>query len=435
MINILLGVSGSGKSYEANVFHILVALGKGRLVITNLPVVVEAYAAIDPSYRDLIVLRTKPQAVRGNWRPTREEGAFEVVEGMNETPPPEQRVFGGVWDYFDTWRHPVHGFGPLYVIDEAQYALPVRETVRDVEEWFALHRHFNADVLLITQSYGKLSRAVIDNVQMVYRCRKNIALGAPSSYTRKVQDGVRGEVVNTAIRRYEAKYFKLYRSHTQGGAVEEFNASDVRPLWKHWSFIGAAICLLIVVGMLVFGKTKVNPIGAFTEKPGEKKRLVKLGDPARSTPAALAASAPVRVALAASAPASAPTVIEPYGGKSLHLVGHMQKADGSEAWSFVLAQNGIGVAVLNGDELKAAGYTWKPLHQCAGELRYASTVRFVICDAPQVQYGMPGLQTAQARGGAPARGEVPRGEAVGGAISLGGDPGPVRAPKAASKGA
>ena len=67
MINGLEGIPGSGKSYEACVFQVLAALKEGRKVITNLPLVVDAYAAIDPSYRALIELRHGPAPVRGTW--------------------------------------------------------------------------------------------------------------------------------------------------------------------------------------------------------------------------------------------------------------------------------------------------------------------------------------------------------------------------------
>jgi zona occludens toxin len=67
MINGLEGIPGSGKSYEAVVMHVLPALKAGRKVITNLPLLVDKFSALDPSYGDLIELRTKPQKVLGVW--------------------------------------------------------------------------------------------------------------------------------------------------------------------------------------------------------------------------------------------------------------------------------------------------------------------------------------------------------------------------------
>ena len=393
MINLLLGVSGSGKSYEANVFHILYWLSKGRKVITNLPVIVEAYTAIEPGYADLLEVRKKPQPILGRWEPTREEGAF-VVEGEPQQPAPDARAFAGVWDYYDTWRHPdpKKAWGAVFVLDEAQYFIPAKESSREVEEWYALHRHFNQDVLLLTQSYGKLSRAVVDNVQVVYRCRKNVALGSPSSYTRKVQDGIRGEVVNTTIRRYDPKYFKLYRSHTQGNAAAEFNATDVRPLWKHWSVIGAGICFSIVFLAIVTGNVNLNPSKAAAS--GAQQAKAKLQSKPVQQAAQPVAHAPQQAAplppqpaasQIAQKPANEPDPDpEPYAGREIHLVGVMRQ-QAKVVWSFVLSQNGMPVSYLSDADLKASGYVWNPKHDCGGVLVWKGRGKPIVCDLPTVK--------------------------------------------------
>lgn len=377
MINLILGAPGGGKSYEANVFHILEALKRGRKVITNLPVNVEAYAAIDPGFRDLLEVRRVPSPIRGTWDPSREDSAYHLYPEGREIPAPKgARVFGGVWDYFDTWRHDKTGQGALFVIDECHLAMPKGQTHQHVEEWYSLHRHFNADVVLITQSYGKISQAVRDLVQVVYRVRKNVALGSTKSYTRKVQDGLRGEVVNTSIRQYKSQYFGLYRSHTQGEAASEANASDVRPIWKHWSFIGAAFCAVLLIGILATGKVKAPwmvQASPATTMTGNTLPVVK----AHHAPASASS-----VVTASSAPASAP-VSDPFAGRGLHLVGYM-KGRAREIWTFVISQNGQGLITITDAELQAAGYTWQGHSHCSGVLTYQGGVRNVICDAPQV---------------------------------------------------
>jgi len=417
VINLLIGAPGGGKGYEATVFHILAALARGRKVITNMPLVVERFAALDPAYRELIDLRNSPLPALGTWQPTREAGAF-VIEGDPVQPAPTQRAFASVWDFYDTWKHPTKGFGPLFVLDECQYFMPAKGTSPEIEEWFALHRHFNCDVLLMSQSYGKLSRAVVDAVQLVYRVRKNIAFGSANSYVRKVQDGVRGEVVNTSIRTYEAKYFPLWRSHTQGGSVEELNADDVVPLWRHWSFIGAAICALLVIGMLVFTKTRVNPIGVGAKKITKPSQVDQ--EPAYAVKTYRAGvEQPRPVAAPASAPQQpSPAGVErqasgsdPYGLRTLHVVGHL-RMKGREVWSFLVATNGVGLVVVSDADLIAMGYAWQPFNECAGRLTFGSSSRFVMCDGPTVSYGVPTVRTAQEGGGVPARGEAPPSPAV-----------------------
>jgi len=373
MINLLLGAPGGGKSYEATVFHILVALQKGRKVITNLPLALDAFAAIEPGFAKLIEIRTKSLG-----QPRKDGSA--------------SRVFSRVEDYADPWRH-ADGFGPLIVVDECHFALPKGETDREVEEWFSMHRHFNVDVLLITQSYGKISASVRDLVQMVYRVRKNVALGSTGSYTRKVQDGIRGEVVNTTIRRYEKRYFALYRSHTQGKAVDEFNASDVRPIWKNWTFLGAAVCALILVSMLATGKVRA-PWSPDVAKSASTARALVAAKTAPQ-PAALQASPATPAsspheqpqAQAPAQPASA-AIAEPFAGRGLHLVGWMQLGQ-RRIWSFVVSQNGQAIATITDAELQAAGYEWRGDSQCSGVLEFKGFTRTVLCDSPQVGPGIP----------------------------------------------
>lgn len=252
MINLMLGPPGGGKSYESVVFHVLAALESGRKVITNLPLNVEEFVKIDPRFAKLIELRTK----------SRKEGSH---------------VFGDVSDYGDDWRDPVTGQGPLYVIDECHKALSRDTRNKLVDEWYAEHRHEGADVLLITQSYGKISKAIVDLVQTVYRVKKMTVFGRSDRYIRKVQDGVRGEVMSTVERVYEDRYYKLYKSHTRTlSAVLEADAKDISPAFRKWyraSAIFLAIALLIVGRNVYAWWTKpepAEPVAARTKEHGER---------------------------------------------------------------------------------------------------------------------------------------------------------------------
>lgn len=379
MINLLLGAPGGGKSYEATVFHILPALEKGRKVITNLPLDVERIGQLDAAYADLIELRTGSKA----------EGMCRL--GDAERP---WRAFEHEADYSDPWRR-ADGVGPLYVIDECHLVLPRLGTRRAVEEWFSLHRHENADVLLITQSHGKMSAAVRDLVQVVYRVRKNVALGSMGSYTRKVQDGIRGEVVNVAIRKYEKRYFGLYRSHTRGRSAEELGAADVRPIWKNWTFIGAALCFSVVIALAASGSVRAP--WSVPESTSVTKALpIPVSGPLDAAsangrfPAGTQGTTPVAAAptaVAASAPESVDAP-EPYAGRGLHLTGYLEMR-GRVVWSFAISQNGQAVAAITDADLIKAGYTWHGESHCSGLLVYGKVKRAVICDSPQVGPGIP----------------------------------------------
>lgn len=365
MINLLLGPPGGGKSYEATVYHVLVALNRGRKVITNLPLVLDELELICPGARDLVELR-QPERV-----------GEEMV-----------RPFSRAEHYGDPWRHPDDGAGPLYLIDECHMALPLRGTPIAVEEWYAMHRHELADVLLITQSYGKINKSIRDLVQVVYRCRKATAFGSNDRYIRKVQDGLRGEVVNTTVRVYEKKYFKLYQSHTRSGAGRELAAADIKPLWAHWSFKGAALCAVLA-----------GVIFANTGNPFAPKKPAKPEPVARPAPVVAVPSAPTVAATseqppppATSEPAESKTRAHPWEGYGLHLAAVIRsQRDGNEVLMGLIrvSQNGQPLTTLPFEDLIKAGYSIKVQSDCVLSLSYHGIdVGYVVCDSPKVAPGV-----------------------------------------------
>lgn len=355
MINLLMGPPGGGKSYEAVVYHILVALNRGRKVITNLPLNLDEIELACPGARELI--------------DTRKAERFDGVL---------VRPFAHVNHYGDDWRHPETGSGALYVIDECHKAIPLRGTPIDIEEWYAEHRHELCDVLLITQSYGKINKAIRDSVQVVYRCRKATALGSNTRYIRKVQDGLRGEVTNESIRAYEPKYFRFYSSHTKSGAGQELAASDIRPIWSHWSFRGAAICALLVVGLSIYNTTKPKK----TAPPPKVETVSVQSDP-------VVTSEPVQID---AKPRGPEQKLHPYQGSTLHLqalVKGKRFREGVEQdylnGYVVVAQNGQPITRVSLDDLRETGYQIAYQSSSVISLTYQGfDIGYVIADIPQV---------------------------------------------------
>lgn len=255
MYNLLIGPPGGGKSYEAVVYHVLPTLESGRKVITNLPLNVPEFAKLDARFPALIELRTESKG-----------------QGV------DAHVFGDVADYGSDWRDPKTGQGPLYVIDECHKALPRGGTQRKVEEWFAEHRHEGCDLLLITQSHGKISKAITDSVQVCYRVKKMTTFGRSDRYIRKVQDGVRGEVMSVTEREYESRYYRLYKSHTRSiASVFEADAKDINPAFAKWmraGYIVVALPIVFMVGRYLLAddadaKEPSQPAAARTKEHGE----------------------------------------------------------------------------------------------------------------------------------------------------------------------
>jgi zona occludens toxin len=373
MINLLLGAPGGGKSYEAVVYHVLPALEEGRKVITNLPLDLDHLSTVSPDQLAIVELR----------HPTADN----------------PRPFSKPEDYGDEWRHPETEVGPLYVIDEAHMALPAQGTPREVEEWYAMHRHELADVVLITQSYGKINKAIRELVQLVYRVRKNTALGDNSSYVKKVQDGIRGEVVNTSIRKYKPEYFKFYKSHTRSNkSAQEAFAKDVKPIWRHWSVYGAVAFLLVGAFMAINGA--LNPFG-MAEVSQQKTQTMK--------PAVLDPNEVLRNRLAGNSPgvrrahpenkvvtqleakvASLEQQIEdmentehPLKTVMLHIGGSLASTD-KTLYYIVASQNGQKVFDTTSAELSGMGYDVDARTECLLGISYEKYQRWITCDAPRV---------------------------------------------------
>lgn len=397
MINLLLGAPGGGKSYEAVVYHILPALQQGRKVITNLSLKLEAIEPLYPNARELIEIRTGTKAERPEVDWEKAQALYQRFGIAHKQRQFNPSAFSNVADYGDPWRHPETGSGPLYVIDECHICLPRLSTPVSVEEWYSLHRHESADVLLITQSYGKVNKAIIDLVQVVYRVRKNVAFGSSGSYTHKVQDGIRGEVVNTSIRRYEKRYFKFYQSHTKGGG-QELQANDITPFWKRWPFMGVGICASVLIYM--FSTQDMNFLKT-PQKPAS--RAVR----PQNTPVPMPTPQPVKYIqteqggqggppLAGSAlTVPAPTEIDSPGdlleGRGLHILAHIT-GETKEVWKFGLSQNGQATTMLDLNDLRLAGYSWKPYGDCLGILSGNGTKRTIACDAPTLSATVGGVE-------------------------------------------
>lgn len=392
MINGLEGVPGSGKSYESSVIHVLAALKRGRKVITNLPLNVDAYAAIDPSYRDLLELRTITQPIRGTWDATR-KNAFELFpDGKVKAAPDDLHMFASVWDYYTDWKHPTEGFGPLFVIDECHVALSKENAakLKEVVQWFKLHRHFNVDVLLMTQTFRDVVPSIAALLGMLIRVRKADIIGK-EGYIRKVFGGFRGGLVSTETRNYDPSLFQLYTSHTQGGAVQEFKATDVQSVMVGWRkkqrvVMGVALIAACFTLWLAFRdkpKPPKRPIPATsaTQAPTPKVQPQTL-------PQSAADPAPSRSDDVPEAQGKDP---EPYGTSGVHMTGRMSMG-GRTIYTFLVSHNGAPSHATTDAELVGAGYIWRALSDCAGILEWKGKRRAVTCSVPQQTMAVAGVK-------------------------------------------
>jgi zona occludens toxin len=381
MISLLVGPSGAGKSYEATVFHALPALRAGRQVWTNLPIVHEKFRRLEPAAVHL--LKT-------------------IGDHKDDVSGVRTRAFATLRDY--PTENVTSDVGPLIIIDECHKALPFRGTGQPVEEWFAEHRHARCDVLLITQSYGKISAAIRDNVQTVYKVRKGTAFGFAQKYVRKVQDGLRGDIVNTTVRTYDRKYFGLYRSHTKGTEGLEAGATDIVPIWRRWPVIGAAIVFpLGLFWMLSLGSpfAAAKPKNLDAVQADAKKVLAPSVAP---VDAVIKATADVVSGKKSELKPEATEAMDPYGSKGLHYQGKIGFGR-KVVHLFGVSQGSALIGSVTSEELELAGYKVKIVGECTGWIYYGKTERPVVCDSgAMVVGGVPSVRTRSAVEGTPEGG-------------------------------
>lgn len=359
MINMILGQPGGGKSYEAVAFHILPTLEDGRKVITNLPLNLDAFHGVVPESRKLLEIRTHSQ----------KQGAhcFSVRD-----------------DFEDDWRDHDTGRGALFVIDECHKMYPRIGCDKDVLEFFAEHRHAGIDIILVTQAYGKINPDIRDMVQMVYRVKKMTAFGKSDRYIRKVQDGIRGEIMSTSEREYEPKYFPLYKSHTaSNSAVFEAHAKDISPSYKKWlmasaAFVALGLSIPFVAKAFSGQKASVTEVGqGGTPLAGGIPDLTDVTPPAVQPQKTQTATQTKPEPKQASEPDE-----HPFQGYMLHMQGAIQSKTRT-LMTFLVTQNEKVLNMTTNTQLEQAGYKVTYVSECVAKLEYPN-IRpfFVVCSHP-----------------------------------------------------
>lgn len=360
MINMLIGRPRSGKSYEATAFHVIPAIKAGRLVITNLPLNVDYFCSVFGEHvRDLIVI----------YRPNKD------IKIRFQHP----------FDYKSDWKHPVSGIGPLFIIDECHFAIRKGGTFQATEEWYSMHGHENADVLLITQSYGKVDKNICDMVEILYRVSKKTIFGDESSYIRKVFGGIGGAEMNCETRPYDKSYFPFYRSHTLSDTTGEAFAQDIKPFWKQWPIIGAAVCIVsALIAMVSMSLSGHGLLSTNIESPSVPAPVSTSFEDLHSRFESVKPSAiPYPVA---TTPINKDIVPEdlPYGGFKIAVVGQYN-ISGTVQYLFQALQNGQPTFDIFQSDIEKAGYSVEALNDCAAILRYKNTKWPVTCQFPKVQ--------------------------------------------------
>ncbi|PMM24922.1 zonular occludens toxin domain-containing protein [Vibrio lentus] len=366
-INIIVGRPGSGKSYESVVYHIIPALKEGRKVITNVPLNLEHFESVfGAEILDLIEVREDSYS-----RKSGSVRAFSTAQCFTT----------------DEWKND-DGVGALFVIDECHFVLPSQgrgkqatEHLSGVLDYLSMHRHYGHDILLMTQSLGKLHKDVRAMIQIQYRVSKHTAAGSDKTYTQKVLDGAEGRAaeLNTNVRNYKSRFFPFYISHTKSDkAVNEAHSSDIKPIWKRWYFwigipaIVIALPMSISSALALFGTEPVEEPQAVVVEQAQTNHQEKKRPPVKAPRRSVAHPFDK---LSLSITGSSITSYKDDRGK-LHRQSEVYfKAMNKSRYEFPLKLQ----------DLYMAGYDVAVIGHCLVEIRYDDYQDFVYCEGTKPQ--------------------------------------------------
>lgn len=383
MIFLIAGRPKSGKTFEAVKYHIIPAVKAGRKVITNVTLDIEHFVNVFGEHvRDLIVIVD----FRYN--------DYGAKSGA-------QFYFSKPEHYMDEWRNE-KGQGPLYVVDEAQFPMGKGRTTQELKDFYTMHGHYGIDILLMSQQPRQIDLDVLGLIEIVYRTIKRTALGSDKTYTKKVQDGWRGEVVNTEARSYEKSIFPFYKAHSQSAkSVIEAAAADVKPIWSHWSFKGCAFMMVIFVAMIM--SFDVNPLKAPAVDASEPRSEVQQSPPVTASVPQVKTTAPEFAQQKPPAQTEEKKEKEPkppahpYHKIKLHIVGMTEFGPSDRpttSVNFSASRNGQHLFDLASKELYLAGYNMTVINPCLVHLSYEKFEEYIVCDSPTVGPSLGGQDLA-----------------------------------------
>ncbi len=295
-VKLYVGIMGSGKTYEVVSVVILGALRIGRRVVSNI-----AGLKFDCFVELLLAEGVKREAIGELvhvehdavldpffWRTDkdREKGVETVIQ------PGDVVVLDEIWRFWN-------GFA---VKSEDNERCPPR-----VMNFFRMHRQMthsktgvSCDIALITQDVPDVARRVKGVVEETYRMQKLSALGLDQRYRVDIFNRARitRKPMRSLQRTYEAKYFPLYKSHSQAeegaaGPVEK-NIDDRSNILKGWFFRIALPLCVVILGVSIY------VVVGFFKGPGG----VKTPDAEAKAQGSATAAEPARTARAAPPPAS-----------------------------------------------------------------------------------------------------------------------------------
>lgn len=245
------GLPGAGKSYGVVQHVILPSLEAGRVVVTNIPLNLEAIKKRIPTFK-LVQLEKKCPAQ----------------------------------DWLDSPS------GAVIVIDEAWNWWPAGVTADQIpvpqKTFYAEHRHKvgtdgkSTEIVLVTQDLSQICAFVRALVEETFRCVKLTSVGSTNRfrvdcYTGAVtgQTPPKASLMRQMFGKYQADIYACYQSHTQsktGLAGMEEKADKRGTIFGSWTMKASAAAILLLPVAIYFAVHALTGFRQQVTKVPEAKR-------------------------------------------------------------------------------------------------------------------------------------------------------------------
>lgn len=229
------GLPRSGKSYEACVYHILEALKQGRDVITNIEGINNA------KFSELTGIPEKFVAQMIN--------CVYHEDVLDD----ELRLEAQKKSFVNETKQ-----DSLVVIDEVQDLWPSsnRQKMHMVEQkYFTEHGHKGLDILVMGQDRRDVHNIIRRRIKRVIVFVQQTAVGRNNHYIWTAFEATKPECyqkIRSGPRKYEKKYFGLYKSHSDSTKNKGVYNDDRANILKSWYVVFVAPAFLVFICFAVY---------------------------------------------------------------------------------------------------------------------------------------------------------------------------------------
>ncbi|MFQ6478456.1 zonular occludens toxin domain-containing protein [Klebsiella pneumoniae] len=236
-IILYFGVPGSGKSYEVVNSRVVPALKEGRRVVTNI-------RGLD--------IKLIQNYIKKNDKKYDIKNLGELVSVDHDL-----IQTADFFPYFDEEEKPVENTfvkrGDYIIIDEAWRFFPDSKRLSPaLESFFAEHRHFSIDVILLNQTPDGISKYVRGRIESMFEPSNQKRIGF-KGYVVHTYSGNKAYAKNrttSSPKKFKKDIFELYNSYANGDGKETLQSLSV---YKTIKFKFLALTLLLAVSLLVHG--------------------------------------------------------------------------------------------------------------------------------------------------------------------------------------